>query len=191
MLFSPQKKPTIQNDEKCHVEPNVRRLFFFPRAFIDSFLAASLPFFLQPWKRSLLAFASPELRADPDLVLVAVRNHGRALEHASTTIQATTAVVLEAVKQNGLALMSASDTLKADEAVVAVAVSSSGWAYNYAAPALQANRAIAIAAVTSHAHVVEHVPLVSLAVCGLCLHFFGRTHTHTHTHKTKPSFSHG
>ena len=62
--------------------------------------------------------ASPELRADRDIVLAAVKTSGYAMQHASSELRADRVFVLAAVASNGYALRHASPELRADRAVV-------------------------------------------------------------------------
>ena len=69
-----------------------------------------------------LILASPELKADKEVVLAAVRQNGYALSFASPTLQGDKNVVLAAIQQNGEAFQFASPELKADRVVVLAAV---------------------------------------------------------------------
>jgi hypothetical protein len=62
-----------------------------------------------------LQCASPELRADRDVVLTAVREEGLALQHASPELRADREVVEAAVSRNGCALEHACAELRAGE----------------------------------------------------------------------------
>ena len=72
-----------------------------------------------PWA---LEFASDELRADREVVLAAVSQHGFALQYASDALRDDAEVVLAAVKMDGVALKFASDELRGDREVVLGAV---------------------------------------------------------------------
>ncbi|CAE7037866.1 unnamed protein product [Symbiodinium sp. CCMP2592] len=61
-----------------------------------------------------LLYAGPEMRADREVVLAAVRQDGCALLCASQALRMNREVVQEAVRQNGLALQQASEELQAD-----------------------------------------------------------------------------
>ena len=65
--------------------------------------------------------ASPELQADREVVLAAVRQNGWVLCYASTELRADREVVLAAVQQDGRALEFASPELRADREVVLAA----------------------------------------------------------------------
>jgi len=69
-----------------------------------------------------LQYASPELRADRDVVLASVARIGRAVQHASPKLRADRDVVLAAVARNGHALQFASPKLRGNRAVVQTAV---------------------------------------------------------------------
>ena len=77
-----------------------------------------------------LAYASPELQGDKEVVLVAVEGNGYlALEHASLDLRDDKEVVLAAVKDNGYAIELASERLKKDPEIALAAVQwcSCGW----------------------------------------------------------------
>ena len=76
-----------------------------------------------------LEIASPELRADREVVLAAVEHDGwggRSLGYASPELRADREVVMAAVRQRGLALEYASEALRADSEVVGAAVQQHG-----------------------------------------------------------------
>ena len=80
-----------------------------------------------------LRFASPELKANPRVVMAAVTLDGMALQYADATLRADPAVVLAAVQQNGKALKHAVPALLADPAIVAAAVAQHPRAIKHAA----------------------------------------------------------
>ena len=65
-----------------------------------------------------LQYASEKLKADPELVKIAVAHNGYALQFAAETVKADPEVVKIAVAQQGWALGYAADSLKADPEVV-------------------------------------------------------------------------
>ena len=65
-----------------------------------------------------LEYASNELRADREVVLAAVAQHGYTLRHASEELRADRKVVLKAVAQCSYALKYASEELRADRYIV-------------------------------------------------------------------------
>jgi hypothetical protein len=70
-----------------------------------------------------LAYATPELQADKDIVMAAVSCRGAALQHASQELKADKEVVLAAVSRDkGMALQFASAELQSDRQVVLAAV---------------------------------------------------------------------
>ena len=79
----------------------------------------------------------PELRADKDVVLIAVRKDGLSLQHASPGLRNDKDVVLAAVKEVGHSLGYASELLRADKAVVNIAVRISYLSLVHAAKELQ------------------------------------------------------
>eukprot|EP00966_Prymnesium_polylepis_P056511 1307605-Prymnesium_polylepis.1 len=84
-----------------------------------------------------LQFASDELRNDETIVLQVVRCHGWALQFASEKQRANKMVVLEAVRCHGWALQFASDELRANKTVVLEAVHANCAALRFASPELQ------------------------------------------------------
>jgi hypothetical protein len=71
------------------------------------------------------------------LALAAVRQDGRALEHAAEHLRADCEIVLEAVRQNGKALVYAAEQLKGDREIVLEAVRYRSWMLEYAAEHLR------------------------------------------------------
>ena len=67
-----------------------------------------------------LRHASPEVRADREVVLAAVQQSGYALRHASLEVRADREVVLAAVQEDGYALEHASPELQQDEELIAL-----------------------------------------------------------------------
>jgi len=94
-----------------------------------------------------LVFASDECRANRDLVQIAVASCGLALEDTSVELRDDVDVVLAAVRNHGNALRFASATLRRDPEVVAAAVHSHGPSLRWAAPQWRQDRAMVIAAV--------------------------------------------
>lgn len=82
--------------------------------------AASQRFLMDTGRReSALALASAELRADHDLVLVAVQNDKHALMWASADLKANREIVLAAVKRSAFALRHAAPAMQQDAEVLA------------------------------------------------------------------------
>ena len=69
-----------------------------------------------------LVYASTALKADIEIVQIAVSDCWHALQYASEQLRSDRKLVLDAVKQSGLALGHASSALRADRAVVLAAV---------------------------------------------------------------------
>ena len=72
-----------------------------------------------------------------EMVWEAVRNNGRALQHASNSLQNDMGVVVAAVRSNGRALQFASETLRSNWGVVLAAVEQNGWSFRYVSEALR------------------------------------------------------
>ena len=75
---------------------------------------------------------SKNLKADREIVLVAVTNCKYALKYASKNLKADREIVLAAVTKHGSALYYASENLKADCEIVLIAVSDYSFALIYA-----------------------------------------------------------
>lgn len=88
-----------------------------------------------------------EMQGDKEVVLAAVVQSGRALEHASAELRADQEVVLAAVGQDGLALLFASDELRADRDVCGAAVAQNGRALRWASEVLIGDEALVVRAV--------------------------------------------
>ena len=106
-----------------------------------------------------IAYASPVLQADREVVLAAVRQNGMALRYASKEQRADCEVVLEAGRQNGKALQFASRELWADRGFFQEAVRQNGnalWYATEADPELEADREIVLAAVRQNGNAIRH-----------------------------------
>ena len=103
-----------------------------------------------------LRYASPDLLEDKDVVLAAVKQNGNALYYASPELRADKDIVLVAVKQNGYSLQYASLELKADKDVVLAAVKQNGDALQYASPELQADKDVVLAAIKQNEDVFQY-----------------------------------
>jgi hypothetical protein len=103
-----------------------------------------------------LAYATPELQADKDIVMAAVSCRGAALQHASQELKADKEVVLAAVSRDkGMALQFASAELQSDRQVVLAAVTcelkpaaKTPRDTKFASAELQSDRQVVLAAVT-------------------------------------------
>jgi len=110
------------------------------------------------WKGALaLEYANEKLKADKEIVLVAVTNDGRALDYADEKLKADKEIVLAAVNQNHRALEYANKKLRADKEVVLAALKQDGLALKYADKKLKANKEVVLAAlkqeVSSHQYI--------------------------------------
>ena len=77
----------------------------------------------------MVSLGDTTLRADPDVVALALRNDGVALKTREE-------IVAIAVQQNGLALQFASDSLRSKTHLVTLALHNNGEALCFAAPCL-------------------------------------------------------
>jgi len=100
-----------------------------------------------------LADANEKLKADKDVVLVAVKQYGSALQYADDQLKADKDVVLEALKESGDALEYADDKLKTDKEIVLLAIKNSWYgnsALQYADKKLRADKKIILEAIKEH-----------------------------------------
>ena len=106
---------------------------------------------------NLLQFASPELRADPDVVRVALAT-GAAdpLKYASEELQGDRELVSYAVSINASSLKFASPELRADRGVVSLAVQNTGYALQNAADCLRDDRSIVLVAVKNYGNALRY-----------------------------------
>jgi hypothetical protein len=86
-----------------------------------------------------LQFASESLKNDQEIVKIAVKQNGLALQFASESLKNDQEIVKIAVKQNGLALQFASESLKNDQEIVKIAVEQNGLALQFASESLKSN----------------------------------------------------
>lgn len=96
---------------------------------------------------NILSYASPELKADRDVVLAAVRKDGSAIRLASPELKADKDVVLAALDSDGMALQYVSSELKGDKQVVMAAVRDNGQALYYASDEMRADKEVVMKAV--------------------------------------------
>lgn len=87
-----------------------------------------------------LKYADDDVKADRDIVLVAVTSNGGALGHADPDLQDDKEVVITAVRNYGHALYHASPDLRADREVVVAAVAQDPNALKYATVGLRADK---------------------------------------------------
>mmetsp|Transcript_60391 Transcript_60391/g.168742 ORF Transcript_60391/g.168742 Transcript_60391/m.168742 type:complete len:229 (+) Transcript_60391:87-773(+) len=97
-----------------------------------------------------LAQASPELKADKEIVLAAVRLNGHALMDAAEALKGDGDVVLAACAQNAHALRYASAALRADRELLLRAASKNCHALKFADETLKADKDFMLALVREH-----------------------------------------
>ena len=83
-----------------------------------------------------------EVQDDEELICIAVKKNGLALQYASERLRNNYEIVMIAVKKNGLALQFASEELKNNDEIVAQAILSAGDALKFVPVELQKNRAL-------------------------------------------------
>ena len=107
---------------------------------------------------SALEFASEDLRSNREIVLAAVQNSGRALLFCTnSSLLADREVVLSAVSDWGYALEVASDDLKNDRYIVRRAIQNSLCALRYASDELKADPDLGLLAIQSYPNNLEFV----------------------------------
>ena len=79
-----------------------------------------------------LQFASPVLRDDRAIVMVAVKSRGCVLEFASPRLQGDKGIVLAAVSNRGSALKYATERMRGDPEIVLTAMKNDTYAFGYA-----------------------------------------------------------
>mmetsp|Transcript_115671 Transcript_115671/g.338325 ORF Transcript_115671/g.338325 Transcript_115671/m.338325 type:complete len:281 (+) Transcript_115671:205-1047(+) len=104
-----------------------------------------------------LMYASERLRKDRDLVLLAVKQYGAALEFAPMGLRRDHEVVLEAVARSGEALLCAPREMRNSRCFMLEAVRRNGQALNHASPALRCNRELIKAACSQKSKHLDEV----------------------------------
>lgn len=102
-----------------------------------------------------------EHQDDTELVQIAVKKNGMALQYASKRLQDDPETVMIAVKKNGLSLQFASEALKNNKKIVQQAVTSNGNALEFVLEELRNNREVVLTA--SHTCNAEFIPSHFLA----------------------------
>ena len=100
----------------------------------------------------------PEAQDDDELVRIAVKKNGLALQFASVRLQGDFETVLLAVKKNGASLEFASDILKANSEIALAAVKSDGVAYAYISKELQNDLQFVIEATRTTDEIIKLIP---------------------------------
>ena len=155
---SPETAPPNPVPVQPRVQEEIRQTRRTGRAFRPE-LWANKNFVLEAVRHDgwALKYAAPELQADPAIVRDAVRQDGRALGYAAPALKADPAIVLEAVRQYGGALEDAAPALQADPAIVLEAVRQDGGALYHAASELKADPAIVTEAVRQNGWALDYV----------------------------------
>lgn len=94
-----------------------------------------------------LQFASPALRANRQLVHLAVQRDPEALEFAAEVLRADQELVLAAMEQDAMAFRFADEALRANRDLALMAVERNGELLEFVAGGLQADRELVLAAV--------------------------------------------
>ena len=91
-----------------------------------------------------LKYAGEKLRNEKGVVMHAISWHGMALKHAGPKLQGDIEVVIKAVSDNGLALQFANKNLRSNARVVSIAVDENGEALQYAGKDMRSNQDIVL-----------------------------------------------
>ena len=97
-----------------------------------------------------MRYCAQELRSEREVVMKAVSEDGRALEHASLELRGDREIVMRAVTEHGFALKHAAKDLMGDREVVMAAVARHGDALRFATEELRDDREVVMAAVAKH-----------------------------------------
>lgn len=104
-----------------------------------------------------LKYGSPELKADREVVLEAVKYHGTAMREASAALRADRAFVLEAVKKHGAALLAADAPLRRDRGLLEEAArNGAGAAMQGATSDMRADSALVLELAAIDAQAYQH-----------------------------------
>eukprot|EP00929_Paragymnodinium_shiwhaense_P082570 TRINITY_DN43547_c0_g1_i4.p1 TRINITY_DN43547_c0_g1~~TRINITY_DN43547_c0_g1_i4.p1 ORF type:complete len:253 (+),score=44.31 TRINITY_DN43547_c0_g1_i4:51-809(+) len=105
-----------------------------------------------------LCFATPELQADRQLGLFAVKQSqsGHLLKLLRNGLQADYEIVLEAMRTCGYALQYADPSLQDDPVIVSVAVGQNPWALEFVSERWKADRALVLGTVEQNGLVLKH-----------------------------------
>ena len=96
-------------------------------------------------------------RANKDVILLAIRQEGCALQYANLRLRENYDIVLIACKQNGLALEFASDALKCNNSICLEAVKQNGEALQFVDRSIRTTRDIMMAAVGENMLALVHI----------------------------------
>jgi len=97
-----------------------------------------------------LEFASTELRANKEIVEMAISSFGVSIQFASTELRENRELVIKAVSQDGRALQYVPNHFKGDIEIVEIALITHGFAIRYASTELKVNRELAKKAVSQN-----------------------------------------
>ncbi|CAJ1364639.1 unnamed protein product, partial [Effrenium voratum] len=100
---------------------------------------------------SILSHASPDLQADRDVVLTAVKQHSASFMNAASGLRCDPCFALEAVAVNGLLLEYLSSDLCSDATIAKTAVQQNWKAIRFVPAALRSNRDLLMSAVQQNA----------------------------------------
>lgn len=102
-----------------------------------------------------LQFASDEMKVDRDVVLTAVKQNGKSIRYTSLR---DLPIVMEAIQSNGSSLAELPYELKRDRAVVLAAVKQNGIALQFAAHNLLKDRLLVLEAIQSNGESIKYAP---------------------------------
>ena len=103
-----------------------------------------------------LEFASRDLQEDFEIALLATVNYGMALQFVKGSLRDRREIVIEALRENGLAIMFVSEALRAERDIVEEAVASHGNALAWASASLRCDKRVVMLAVKNNAWSLQH-----------------------------------
>lgn len=100
----------------------------------------------------------PEAQDDKELVQIAVKKNGSALQFASKRLRNDFETVMIAVRKTGWSLEFASEALQDNLEIVMAAVKSDGSAYQFASEKLHNNSKVVIEATRTDSNIIDEIP---------------------------------
>ena len=100
--------------------------------------------------------ASPELKKNKSVVLQAVNNDGRSIQHVHETLKNDRTVVLAVVRNDSQAFERTSETFKNDREIVLAAVQRNPSSLQYASNTLKNDKEIVLTAVQRESNALQH-----------------------------------
>ena len=112
---------------------------------------------IKSWSGWFLQHASIELKANREIVEMAISTFGVSIQFASTELKENKELVIKAVYQDGRALQYVPNEFKGDREIVEIALLTYGYAIRYASTELKANRELAKKAVSQNGTAIRYL----------------------------------